>query len=65
MFGEGVDIPQEHEKPIGPFEQYCIIKDFLEGINLKKATLKAQDFHDLSATKQTFESLVNKDKTQQ
>ena len=47
-------------EPAGLHEQFCIIKDFLDGINLKKATLKTQDFHDQSAPKQTFESLVNK-----
>ena len=52
-------------EPAGLHEQFCIIKDFLDGINLKKATLKTQDFHDQSVPKQTFESLVNKNKTQQ
>ena len=52
-------------EPAGLHEQFCIIKDFFDGINLKKATLKTQDFHDQSAPKQTFESLVNKNKTQQ
>ena len=56
-----IEIP---EKPIfeepKTYEQYCIIKDFLEGINLQKNTLKSTDFHDLSAKKITFESLVNK-----
>ena len=47
-------------EPARLHEQFCIIKDFLDGINLKKATLKTQDFHDQSAPKQTFESLVNK-----
>lgn len=65
MFGDGFDIPQAKEKPIGPFERYCLIKDFLEGIDLKKATLKAQDFRDLSAPQLTFESLVNNNKAQQ
>ena len=52
-------------EPVQFFEQYCLIKDFLDGINIKKATLKSQDFHDQSAPKQTFESLVNNNKTQQ
>lgn len=59
------DLVEPVAEPIRLYEQYCIIKDFLDGVNIKKATLKAQDFHDLSAAKQTFESLVNKDKTQQ
>ena len=52
-------------EPAGLHEQFCIIKDFFDRINLKKATLMTQDFHDQSAPKQTFESLVNKNKTQQ
>ena len=52
-------------EPVQLFEQYCLIKDFLDGINIKKSTLKSQDFHDQSAPKQTFESLVNNNKTQQ
>lgn len=59
------DLVEPVAEPVRLYEQYCIIKDFLDGVNIKKSTLKAQDFHDLSATKQTFESLVNKDKTQQ
>ena len=69
LFGEEFwDYPvltQPVLEPVGLHEQFCIIKDFFDGINLKKATLKAQDFHDQSAPKQTFESLVNKNKTQQ
>jgi hypothetical protein len=45
---------------IKPHERLCLIKDFLDGVNLKKATLSKQDFHDQKAPKQTFESLVNK-----
>ena len=52
-------------EPVQLFEQYCLIKDFLDGVNIKKASLKSQDFHDQSAPKQTFESLVNNNKTQQ
>ena len=52
-------------EPVQLFEQYCLIKDFFDGVNIKKATLKSQDFHDQSAPKQTFESLVNNNKTQQ
>lgn len=58
------DLVEPVAEPVQPSEQYCIIKDFLDGVNLKKVTLKAQDFHDLNAPKQTFESLVNKNKTQ-
>ncbi len=47
-------------EPEKPCERLCIIKDFLDGINLNKASLKTQDFHDQSAPKQTFESLVKK-----
>ena len=59
--GMNIEIPEE---PIledaNPFEQFCIIKDFLDGVNLHKNTLKSTDFHDQSAKKVTFESLVNK-----
>ena len=69
LFGEDFwaypDFSQPILEPSGLHEQFCIIKDFFDGINLKKATLKTQDFHDQSAPKQTFESLVNKNKTQQ
>ena len=64
LFGEEFwgypKVCQPVPEPAGLHEQFCIIKDFLDGINLKKATLKTQDFHDQSAPKQTFESLVNK-----
>lgn len=69
IFGlDEMNIPELIEpvpEPIKLYEQYCLIKDFFKGVNIKKKTLKAQDFHDLSAPKQTFESLVNKSKTQQ
>ena len=64
LFGEEFwDYPvltQPVLEPVGLHEQFCIIKDFLDGIDLKKATLKMQDFHDQYAPKQTFESLVKK-----
>ena len=47
-------------REIKPYERLCLIKDFFEGVNLKKSTLTAQDFHDLNAPKIAFESLVNK-----
>lgn len=48
-------------EPASPYERVCIIKDFLEGVNLKKPTLKAQDFNDEAAPIHTFESIVNED----
>jgi len=64
LFGEEEMYSSELKEPVLEpaqiYEQYCLIKDFLDGINLKKSTLKAQDFSDLNATKVTFESLVNK-----
>ena len=64
LFGEEFwDYPvltQPVLEPVGLHEQFCVIKDFLDGIDLKKATLNMQDFHDQSAPKQTFESLVKK-----
>jgi len=49
-------------EPESLYERACIIKDFLDGVNLQKSTLNSKDFHDLSAPKQTFESIVNKNK---
>ena len=46
-------------EPVKTFEQFCVVKDFLGGINLRKASLNSRDFRDLSAPKQTFQSLVN------
>ena len=69
LFGlDDMDLPELVEpvaEPVQLYEQYCLIKDFFEGVNIKKSSLKAQDFHDLSAPKQTFESLVNNNKLQQ
>lgn len=56
---DGWDEPAKAYKP-KPQERFCLIKDFLKGINLQKSTLRNTDFHDKSAIKQTFESLVNK-----
>ena len=59
---EGMDdweLPEEKYIPL-PQERFCLIKDFLEGVNLKKSTLNSNDFRDLKAPKLTFESLVNK-----
>ena len=51
--------PENRHEPL-PHERFCLVKDFLDGINIQKATLNSKDFHDLSAPKYTFESLVNK-----
>ena len=50
----------KEDEQIGAFERFCLVKDFLEGINLQKATLCSKDFHDQSAVKHTFESVLNK-----
>ncbi len=60
---DGWDEPDKAYKP-KPQERFCLIKDFLKGINLQKSTLRNTDFHDKSAIKQTFESLVNKNNNQ-
>ena len=63
-----MDLPElvkPEPEPVQPFEEYCLIKDFFNGVNLTKATLKSQDFHDQSAPIQTFESIVNKNKPHQ
>ena len=56
---DGWDEPAKAYMP-KPQERFCLIKDFLKGINLQKSTLRNTDFHDQSAIQQTFESLVNK-----
>lgn len=48
------------EATVLPHEHFCLVKDFLDGVNIHRKSLKAQDFHDQSAPKQTFESLLNK-----
>ena len=53
------DTKEERRKP-SAHERFCLIKDFLDGVNIYKATLCSKDFHDQSAPKQTFESIVNK-----
>ena len=53
------DTKEDKRKP-SPHERFCLIKDFLDGVNIHKATLCSKDFHDQSAPKQTFESIVNK-----
>ena len=53
------DTKEKKRKP-SPHERFCLIKDFLDGVNIHKATLCSKDFHDQSAPKQTFESIVNK-----
>ncbi len=55
------NFPVEIKEPeIKPHERLCLIKDFFEGVNFKKKVLTSKDFHDLSAPKITFYSLVNK-----
>lgn len=49
----------EKKHEIQPYERFCIIKDFLHSVNLKKENLTSRDFHDQNAPTQTFESLVN------
>ena len=53
------DTKEERRKP-SAHERFCLIKDFFDGVNIQKATLCSKDFHDQSAPKQTFESIVNK-----
>ena len=50
---------EEKKREPLPHERLCLIKDFFAGIDLKKESLKSLDFHDQTAPKQTFESLVN------
>jgi hypothetical protein len=52
----------KEKRNILPQEKLCLIKDFMDGVNLKKATLSPLDFHDLSATQVTFKSLLDNKK---
>ena len=53
---------QEPAKPAPPkpFERFCLVKDFLDGVNIHRKSLKTQNFHDKRAPWHTFESLLNK-----
>ena len=42
--------PENRHEPL-PHERFCLVKDFLDGINIQKATLNSKDFHDLSSPK--------------
>ena len=59
LFGDEAFGVKKEEHIVQPHERLCLVKDFLEGINLHKTTLSSKDFHDLSAPKQTFQSIVN------
>lgn len=48
--------------PPPPKERFCVIKDFMNGVNINKDKFTRSDFHDLKAPKETFESIVNKKK---
>lgn len=48
-------------EPASLYEQHCLIKDFLFGVDLHKANLSYKDFSDLKAPRVSFKSLVNKD----
>lgn len=47
-------------EPVSLYEQHCLVKDFLHGVNLHKANISNKDFSDRNAPTVTFESLVNK-----
>ncbi len=52
-----IDEPVEHE--VKPHERLCVIKDFFNGVNLRKKTLSNKDFHDQIAPEVSFISLIN------
>ena len=54
----GHDTKEERREP-SPHERFCMIKDFLDGVSIHKASLSSKDFRDQSAPKQTFASIVN------
>ena len=43
-----------------PQNKFCVIKDFLNGVNIHKDKISRNDFHDLNAPQYTFASLINK-----
>ena len=49
-------------EPAKPYERYCLVKDFMNGIDIHRPNLSAKSFHDGKAPKVTFESIVNKNK---
>lgn len=54
---QGLEEPVEPVfEPEKTYEKFCLIKDFFEGVNIRKAGLKSQDFHDQNAPKHTFKS---------
>ena len=57
---QGELFAENRQAPIKPQEQYCLIKDFIGRINIHNEKLTNQSFHDQSATKLTFKSLVEK-----
>ena len=54
------DFSQDEEPHIiKPRERLCIIKDFFDGVDIHKPSLKAQDFNDEQAPTYTFKSTIN------
>ena len=66
LFGaeeQGLEEPVKPElEPEKPYEKFCLIKDFFDGVNIHRTGLKSQDFHDQSVPQYTFEYVVNKKK---
>ena len=53
------DEDEPKEAPIiTPHERLCLIKDFFDGIDLRKKSLSAKDFDDANAPQVTFASLI-------
>ena len=51
---------KEESSISSPFTKFCVIKDFLNGVNIHKDKISRNDFHDLNAPQQTFVSLTKK-----
>lgn len=51
---------EEKKHEVQPYERFCLLKDYFEGVNLNKKSLSSQDFKDDTAPILSFESLVNK-----
>lgn len=68
LFGTDDVYDPEIEEPVlepaKPYERYCLVKDFMSGIDIHRPNLSSKSFHDGKAPKVTFESIVNKNKNQ-
>jgi uncharacterized short protein YbdD (DUF466 family) len=55
---ENFFVEKNNLRVVIPHERLCLIKDYFNGINMKKVSLKSQDFNDIEAPVVSFASLV-------